>query len=1352
MKNTYCILALLMLVGIYNSQAQNPNWVMPDGFFKPGPGGYLPLPQSPNGETDPDLAYQGEPASYSSGGYTGPDGKLLFFVVDENVYDKNGWLIGKMNSINNAQDQHRRAAYSELLILPMGNSCTKFAIIFASTAENLTDPVGRYQTSSRMKIYMAIYDIDAESNYSGQPLSTGALIGEGSFGNGQTLTDISHRDGVAHYAPFAPYIGLYGYNQTQNQSTYNKGYQIAASALIDNCFHYVFISDGEFLIRYKLTSVDLEFDNYWYAINGASTGAMRSEMELTTNSNGNFRIAVPVQAPVGIKIFDFNQNVEIIPSSAQHIDLYINNSVDPAEPYGLEFDATGRYLYFTHKTNSLLPNPLDIWDVQTSSYVTPPTLPSTVAQYNLSYIERYGEDLYLAKSNSIAQIPNATTIGAGFDANFLGISSGYGNDAYLGATRLRYQLPEQVDNGTYGVFDSFSCQCCTRWGSGIQSFESTGTQTWTANENPINGGTSSEVRISGELRIKAGTFITISNMTFKFGPEARVVIEAGNATQNGGVLRLINTTIFTANTACGSQQYQNCDPIPNLVGNCNRDFWQGVVVLGDVNQQQSVSLNTRQGRLFMESNSMIEYARTGILVGDLSNNSLGGGVVRLKNSRMKDNIKGVHFAPYTRMSGSTELATLSDIRQMHFYTTADYLGMPQNNLQSFVHVQGISGLFLYDNLYENQIPQLFAPYQRGTGIYTTNSRVQESWLCTGTLLEGCPGGTINRSEFRNLTFGINGFNSSSNRTVNVYHVIFNENKYGINLTNFINPRILDNTFNVRRENNSFGLWMTSSTGYIVENNSFQQGIGTGFVWTFGIILQSSGTAYNQIYRNSFRDITNGVYSQGQNATTTGQLVGLVYECNTFSKPIRYGDITVNTGTISVNQGICPNPASNFFSHSSSDFNNHYDIKVHPEGVDPNFVIRYRHHNPTFAWQQRLVPQRYTGVLTGEPTHVLLTNCGNTYDAQYECLIRNTSLPVAQSGIIGEDNGEMNTSYIHFYASALEENIASAESYLDGGNTLLILEMIASEADQSEINALVQEAGESISQTVLLALEQTGNTELQELAFSTLSEIAGGSGLEQEGDLSAMLTGVELASFTIENDWNQYRKERDELWNNVVSFVQNDTLGVISSDEVFSLLNEYQPSVAQRYASAFAVEHNLTQPEWIEPYNNATYTQYSLASLPVAGSDEGLPFDIPEHFETSFFDFYGNTSELNALYISQGAVYNNYIIPFVGYGEEIVEEGKSKPVEKPIADNGKFIIQPNPFNDYVQFVLSDHSLQFERIKIEIYDLMGRQVWSQYFAEGASSLQIDGNKLSTGLLTYVIYVDDKPLQKGKIVGLK
>jgi hypothetical protein len=1356
---------------MYNSRAQNPNWALPGNQYNHTIQAYTSLPQSPihpvtnNPITDPNSAYQGEPATYSSAGYTGPDGELLLFTVDESVYDKNGWMVGKLRRTTSSSPTHERQGYSEVLILPMGNSCTKFAIIFPSSAQSINGP-GQYSTSAQMRIYMAIYDIEA-TNYSNDfaEYVTGALDGDADLSGllfGTTLTDISRDYALNHYDPN---LNLYQMNSSGAQSSYIKGYQIAASELIDNCYRYVLICDGASIIRYRLTTDGLEYDNYSF-FSGAtgSNNALRSEMELIKLSNNNYRLAIPMQNEAtnptsSIRIFDLDPNMELIPGSSQIINLTDAN-FQRAEPNGLEFDQTGRYLYFTHKPNADYPSTINVWDVQSNAMASV-SFPSSFTSFELSYIERFGANLYLAKANKIGVLTNASNpFPLTFNDNLVTIS-GYGNDANLGTSRLRYQLPDQVDDGNYGDFDSYSCECCSRWGTDATSFTATGTQTWTPVDNPLNNGTGAEVRIYDELRIAPGANITIDGMVFKFDPEARVVVQKGNGTANGGILKLRNSTIFTADLTCkDGDEFISCGE-PDNDETCDRDFWQGIVVEGKANMTQSISGATQQGRLIMETNSMVEYARTAVLVGNTSNVTDGGGVVRITDSRFKDNINGIYFRPYLRMSGGQELYTLSNITMSEFYTTADFLTLSPAVPGRFIDVRGISGLYLYANTFENQVPSSFGFTQRGTGMYISDSRVQDKWFCTGSLLYGCPGGTINRSIYKNLTLGIDGINTTSIRTVYIYHAIFQNNfTNGIRLSKYQNPEILDNDFYIGWYA-GIGLSMTGCTGYKVENNTFQD--FQGGLYGRGIVVQDSGTNPNEIYRNTFTSLAQGIVTQGVNAKYFGDNhpdndldVGLKILCNTFDQPVRNHDIYLASGSISDDQGNCfgqtTDPAGNLFSHSHTSYASHYDWRVNTSLVLSGLEVVYRHHSPlSTPTELRLKPIVYT---PGPPDYIQPVACTIAYGGYAtSCPVKNTSM---QYGITGgpksNDISEetiFTPEYISAQATELDAAINEAEAYLDGGNTWQLLSLIASGGETDEIATLVEEAGESISVTVINRLQKTGDEELSILASSALIGVDMASSIGTIGDSGEeSALNIALPSSSIEAAWKTNRKTRDVLWTDATRAAMSDTLGNLLPNDILELANVHHPKTIGRYVASVALSLGEAVPSWISDQDDPFFTNFGSVSLPSTGESDSLPSDIPDHFIQSSFAFNGNLTAINEMYVANGQSYNVYTIPFEE--EDLGKNNNAKAQKDAKAmEMERITVQPNPFDNQLMFKLSNIDEPIGVVRIELFDLLGRKVFSQEFGGDSHTLIINDSRIPKGVLMYVVFTDDKPLQNGKII---
>jgi hypothetical protein len=148
-------------------------------------------------------------------------------------------------------------------------------------------------------------------------------------------------------------------------------------------------------------------------------------------------------------------------------------------------------------------------------------------------------------------------------------------------------LPDQIDGENYGLN---LCTPNTQTGSTDVYAHNSGNATWSYSGNPWSV-TNGAIQVIKELRIENNSHLTISNMTFKFSPGAKVII------QQGSTLTLDNGTVFTSDKIIAADS-------------CNvNDGWQGIEVWGTANQPQSSPTN--QGRLNVMHNSVIEYARCG---------------------------------------------------------------------------------------------------------------------------------------------------------------------------------------------------------------------------------------------------------------------------------------------------------------------------------------------------------------------------------------------------------------------------------------------------------------------------------------------------------------------------------------------------------------------------------------------------------------------------------------------------------------------------------------------------------------------------------------------------------------------
>jgi hypothetical protein len=1114
--------------------AQNDNWTMPPYSYKPT-GSYSVLPQ-PSG----DLVYEGDPANFVHASYSTPDGEMQLFTVDEFVYDKNGYEIGQLQYNNYVV----KKGFNERLILPMGDDCRRYAIIYRSAVNGTGGAASQLATQT---IFMATYDMDAENDWNEEDPVIGALDYEGDF---RTLTDIGRRDGLLY---FQPGLGLYSFIQgTINPERFeNSNICIAASDLIDGCYYRVYIFDGKNLIKYHLTDTDLEWQGVLATVPNTSISVTtRSEMELIKLSNGNYRIAIPTKGDTpggftgeGITLYDLNGSTgDIISGTYKYLDY---SGTPDAAVYGMEFDASGQYLYITNSTNSTHTDLLEVYDIAGSSYVTTTMSMTNLAPFQQSFIERYGNDLYLASTTYLGKITNSSSpVSAQFLNTFQALSGTYGSDA--GNSFFQRQLlPEQLDMNYPDPVTDMSCACCKDNIAEFESFTATTSETWTASPGGNPFGSNGNVYIRDELRIPAGVTLTISSMNFYFGNEAKVIIEKGDGILDGGHL-IMDKTLFTSDTRCNDRLYEDCQE----GGACNDKFWKGVRVIGDDSEDQATSGGI-QGRLTMKSNSEIEFAYTGVMAGNEDCSDCGGGILDIADSKFKDNLTGISFQPYVRTLNGNETYNRSYVRTTNFTRT---FALPIDTRLTHVYADGCSTIRLRGNIYQNEAWAGYTPALRGVGIYAYNSSIDERWFCNSIAVP-CPDRV--RSKFINLHKGIDASATISTRTLSEGYAIFTNNFIGIQAVNLQRPLILDNDFYVINEGNANGLKLIQCDQYAVENNFFTAMATSPVVWMFGINVQSSGPYVNELYRNRFEDITIGIINSGINADcVTNYRDGLRWKCNRFDQAVPYADILVYSGRVSDDQGECDaalKPARNIFSHTDPNEN---DIRVNTallsecmSGGNPIFFdIAYDYNEipalPT-PIQARLEPLYYTNlrVVPNECTTAQGTFLPNAGD----CPVQRTSLDdvndvlsIAKSGDV-----EMTMEDYNYEASNLYSSEVSMEVY---------------EFAQAEYG----------------------------------------------------------------------------FWSKLTEAYQWDTLGNFSTEDVYNLINEYQPqSTGEKFVRMLSEKLGVETPEWIS-------SDYSLSegvqNLPEVDDSGNLPSELYEVTNSGDLDSFSYIVALNELYAEHKQTY------------------------------------------------------------------------------------------------------------------
>jgi hypothetical protein len=204
-----------------------------------------------------------------------------------------------------------------------------------------------------------------------------------------------------------------------------------------------------------------------------------------------------------------------------------------------------------------------------------------------------------------------------------------------------------------------------------------------------------------------------------------------------------------------------------------------------------------------------------------------------------------------------------------------------SQFDAFIKATSISSVSAFGCTFINS----YSSDARGIGISATESGVYVGAQCTA-LMVPCPESGMTHSVFSNLTRGVYGINTGSPHGASVSRSDFSGVTSGVYLSGYSSPEMILNTFNVPGSLSQFqpqippyGIYLDYCTGYHVEENAFESTDPTPN--SAGIIINNSGTADNEIYRNTFTNLRYGSAAQDVNKHPSDGITGLCFVCNTY---------------------------------------------------------------------------------------------------------------------------------------------------------------------------------------------------------------------------------------------------------------------------------------------------------------------------------------------------------------------------------------------------------------------------------------------------------------------------------------
>lgn len=924
--------ACLLLQTWQTAHAQNPAKIMAPYYLNENGLTYTALPVVV-GSTAPENGYMaGLKAQHSQNIQMDPlTGKILFFIVDDYIFDRKGRFLGHVSAGS-------KGIVGESVIVP-GTVCNNTNVFFIFST--YSDPSGPTYTSlgSYDKITIAY---DSQDNL---------IAGSSVLSNTETTS----------FLFFETLIG-------SDYTNYNSGgghchrTTLAVTKELSGNKRFLYVQNNKRIFRMKIENDLFSYDNYYIDLDPYFSPGLvscpdgKSEMEIVTKSNGDLRLAFPIQtgSVKGYGTLDFYGVTapgitlgNVIPSSAKNIG-YSSSLIGSSTFFvkGAELSPNGERLYLTHDPIPVhYPSTVDMFNLTSSTPFSTRYAVSTDVKFKSSQIETSsdGTSLLIPEANALYKI--AASNGPALPAltSYFPFPSTYstacGSCPYSQQVLL---LQDQVDGENYANYGIYSYS--------DDSYTVTTSATWTsgAGNNPFNATTN--IYIKDELRIQYGVNLTVTGLNIHFGPNAKLIIENGfsfgTIVIQGGKLTLNNTTL-TADS-------QGCD-----AGN---EMWYGVEVWGNGYLPQGTITTSYQGRLIM-NNSRIEHAYVGAsarrMTGSTPETGNYGGIIQATNSTFYNNQNDVIIANFIAGNNVSRFLKTS-------FVTEGLLRIPSLPLGVHMTLDYIKGMYITGCTFTNINPYFYGTVDKqGIGIRGINAQFFLDAGCSLSYPMVCFTPDVPNT-FTNLTRGIDYSTTLSTMTFSCDGSVFNNNILGISASGAQNMSIIRNTFNVMEIspstpviNQSAGISMTGCTAYQIEENTFQEQddpILFGGGNSYGIVVKSSGINPNQIYRNKFSTlkiggqselINGGLYSEGD-----GQ--GLVWKCNQFNGRIYSYDLAIASGIIGHHQGypfvggtitdVRKAAANNKFSRNNEPMTNTHDFFVSSSSVPNSVYHDYLNHD------------------------------------------------------------------------------------------------------------------------------------------------------------------------------------------------------------------------------------------------------------------------------------------------------------------------------------------------------------------------------------------------------------------------
>ena len=310
--------------------------------------------------------------------------------------------------------------------------------------------------------------------------------------------------------------------------------------------------------------------------------------------------------------------------------------------------------------------------------------------------------------------------------------------------------------------------------------------------------------------------------------------------------------------------------------------WQGVKVNGTGGNgwQGLIQGQYQQGFVSLKNNAQIRNARVALDLWDGINFSTTGGIVSAKNAIFRNNGIALRVRPFNNINPVTQKIHdySAQFYNCDFIVDNEYVGLLFSRHIDLMGVRGVK--FNGCDFILLNCPS-FMCSEYNYAIYSYNSGFKVDYYCPNTNGNPCLENDYIKCVFYGFNMAINALQVDNTSTCfTVKNARFENNAYGIRSFGNTNPTILFNDFNMG--NNGYcgiGVYLQWTPSFCIEENNFTKFQNNmNEINYFGIIVENS-EGQNEIYKNTFTNLTCANLAIGSNHVRKDIQKGLSYCCN-----------------------------------------------------------------------------------------------------------------------------------------------------------------------------------------------------------------------------------------------------------------------------------------------------------------------------------------------------------------------------------------------------------------------------------------------------------------------------------------